>query len=91
MPGADLDNRRGRPGRRDDGAGTVSYTYDVHGDVTTAGRTLTAGTAYRNVIDWSADPALEPATLTVLPPSRRNANPRGTGLRVTAKSPRAKR
>jgi YD repeat-containing protein len=57
LPDGESTNVRGRVWRTDDGAGTVTYSYDVKGNLTQTTRAL--ATAYRDVIDWSADPAID--------------------------------
>jgi RHS repeat-associated protein len=85
--GAELANLRGRVRRNDDGAGTATYSYDVRGNLTSVSRTLTAGTAYRDVIDWAGNPAMETVTRTgrtafdALSRTREQTHPDGTVVR----------
>jgi RHS repeat-associated protein len=88
-PGADLANLRGRERRSDDGAGSVTHTYDVQGNLTSASRTLTAGTGYSGVIDWAGKPAMDAVTRTgrnvfdALNRPREQTHPDGTVVRYT--------
>jgi RHS repeat-associated protein len=55
-------NLRGRPWQVFDGAGVVTYAYDLEGNVKQLDRQLTR--EYRDVVDWSTSPALEPDSWT---------------------------
>jgi len=73
----------------DDGAGIITHAYDVQGNLTSASRTLTAGTGYRDVLDWAGDPVMETVTRTgrtvfdALNRPRERTHPDGTVVRYT--------
>ena len=59
--GATAANLCGRLWRTDDGAGRVTLAYDIQGNLARSERQLAA--AYRETVDWSAAPTLEPNAL----------------------------
>ena len=69
-------NLRGRAWRVRDAAGILTHAYDLAGNPKRVERRLT--TEYREVVDWSADPALEPETWTTQ--TRFDALDRPTGI-----------